>query len=196
MTDTDRRLVVGLRNPGDRYVGTRHNVGAAVVELLLSRHGAKLKRGRRSVRAEVAELSISGRSVVVALPNTFVNNSGEAIGPLARYYGVDPEDVLIIYDDIDLPLAKLRVRFGGSAGGQNGIKSAIVGLGTQDFWRLKIGVGRPRGRTSPAAHVLSRFPKNQREQVSVTIEHAADLAETFITDGGDTARQRAGELNP
>ncbi len=196
MTDTDRRLVVGLRNPGDRYVGTRHNVGAAVVELLLSRQGAKLKRGRRSLRAEVAELSIHGCGVVAALPNTFVNNSGDAIGPLARYYDVDPSDVLIIYDDIDLPFAKLRVRFGGSAGGQNGIKSAIEGLGTQDFWRLKIGVGRPRGRTSPSAHVLSRFPKSQREEIGVTIEHAADLAEIFIIDGGDTARQRAGELNP
>jgi peptidyl-tRNA hydrolase, PTH1 family len=195
MPDGDRRLVVGLRNPGDRYEGTRHNVGAAVVDILLSRHGAKLKRGRRSLRSEVAELSMHGHGVVMALPNTFVNNSGEAIGPLARYYDIDPAEVLIVYDDIDLPFAKLRVRFGGSAGGQNGIKSAIVGLGTQDFWRLKIGVGRPRGHTSPAAHVLARFPKNQREEIGVTIEHAADLAETFVTDGGDTARQRAGELN-
>lgn len=196
MADAGRCLIVGLRNPGTRYERTRHNVGAAVVEQLLSQRRLKLRRGRRSLRADTVETSIDGHGVVIALPNTYVNESGSAIGPLVRYYRVETSNVLVIHDDIDLPFGKLRVRFGGSAGGQNGIKSTIESLGSTEFWRLKIGVGRPRQGARPAAHVLSRFARKERDAIAVTIKRAADLAELFVTNGGDSARQRAGELRP
>ena len=196
MADAGRCLIVGLRNPGTRYERTRHNVGATAVEQLLFQNGLQLRRGRRSLRADTVETSIGGHSAVIALPNTFVNESGSAIGPLVRYYKVETLNVLVVYDDIDLPFAKLRIRFGGSAGGQNGVKSMIESLGTKEFWRLKIGVGRPRPGVRPADHVLARFAKKERDAIAVTIKHAADLAELFVTNGGDAARQRAGELGP
>lgn len=186
-------LVVGLRNPGSRYDGTRHNVGEEVVRAVAS--GAKFKRARLGIRADIAEVRFGGDRAVLALPRTFMNECGQSIAPLARYERVDGNRLLLVHDDIDLPFGKLRVQFGGGAGGHNGIRSAAGSLGTNDFWRLKIGVGRPPDRVDPADYVLNRFAKVERSAVDDAVIRAARVVEVFTIDGGETARQTAGELN-
>ena len=138
-------LVIGLRNPGDRYRDTRHNIGGDVVAVMANRHGASLKRARRTIRAEVAELRIGGVRTVLAMPTTFMNEAGQAVAPLLRYFGAEPQDVLVIHDDIDLPFTKLRLQFNRGSGGNNGARSIIRSIGTREFWRLKCGVDRPPG---------------------------------------------------
>jgi len=190
-----RPLIVGLRNPGPKYQATRHNLGAEVVQLLAERHGASFKKAKRFVRAQVAELRIGDTPAVLALPTTFMNEVGQAIAPLVRYYGTHHEQLLIVHDDIDLPFAKLRVAYDRGAGGNNGVASVVQSLKAQDFWRLKCGVGRPPGKMDPAAFVLKRFAAKERPEIDVSIQLAADVVEVFIADGGDAARQRAGEFN-
>ncbi|MEN8112763.1 MAG: aminoacyl-tRNA hydrolase [Actinomycetota bacterium] len=186
-------LVVGLRNPGSRYDGTRHNVGEEVVMAVAS--GAKFKRARLGIRADVAEVRFADDRAVLALPRTFMNECGQAIAPLTRYERVAGDRLLLIHDDIDLSLGKLRVQFGGGAGGHNGIRSAAQSLDTNEFWRLKIGVGRPPDRIDPADYVLGRFAKVERSAVDDAVIRAVRVVEVFTVDGGDTARQTAGELN-
>jgi len=189
------RLVVGLRNPGPRYDGTRHNVGGDAVGLLAGELGVSFRRAPQGIAAEIADVHVEGHRSVLALPRTFMNESGRAVAPLVRYFGVDLDDLLVAHDDIDLPFAKLRVRRGGSSGGNNGIRSTIRSLRSEDFWRLKIGVGRPPGRMDPAAFVLSRFGADEAPIMAGVVEDAAAVARVFLVDGGDMARQRAGELN-
>lgn len=155
-----------------------------------------LKRAKRFVRADVAEGRIEGRPVVLGIPRTFMNNAGQAVAPLARYYSVEPPDVLVVHDDIDLPFAKLRVQVGRGAGGHNGVASVAQSLGSKDFWRLKIGVGRPPGRQDPAEFVLKRFAARERPEIDLAVQYAADVVELFAARGGEEARQRAGELGP
>jgi PTH1 family peptidyl-tRNA hydrolase len=124
-----------------------------------------------------------------------MNESGQAVAPLARYYGIDPERTLVIHDDIDVPFGKLKVQWGRGHGGNNGVRSVIGSLKTEDFWRLKIGVGRPPGRMDPADYVLSRFRSDEAEAIDVAVYRGADVAAMFITAGGERARQFAGESN-
>jgi PTH1 family peptidyl-tRNA hydrolase len=189
----ERTLVVGLRNPGAKYDGTRHNVGEEVVNVLADRHGASFKRARLSIRAEVSEVRLGDQSVVLALPHTFMNDSGQSVAPLARYYQVPPERLLVVHDDIDLPFAKLRVQFGRGAGGHNGVRSLTGSLGTQDFWRLKCGVGRPPGSMDPADFVLRRFATAERRDVDLMAQYGADVIEEFVMNGGEAASQQAGD---
>lgn len=184
-----------MRNPGQRYERTRHNLGAEVVEVVAARAGARFKKAPRFIRADVAETRAGETRVVLAIPRTFMNESGQAVAPLVRYYSTFPDRLLVVHDDIDLPFAKLRVQSDRSAGGNNGVSSVIGSLGTQDFWRLKCGVGRPPGRQDPADFVLRPFSKKEREEIDLVIQFAADVVEMFVADGGDAARQRAGELN-
>ncbi|MEN8233741.1 MAG: aminoacyl-tRNA hydrolase [Actinomycetota bacterium] len=186
-------LIVGLRNPGSRYNGTRHNVGEEVVTAVAS--GAKFKRARLGIRADVSEMRFGDDRAVLALPRTFMNECGQAIAPLARYERVEGDRLLLVHDDIDLPLGKLRVQFGGGAGGHNGIRSAVGSLDTNDFWRLKVGVGRPPDRVDPADYVLNRFAKVERSVVDDAIIRAVRVVELFAVEGGESARQAAGELN-
>ena len=165
------------------------------VERFLTERDLTLKRARQGIRAEVAEVNVDGVRAVIALPTTSMNHSGQAVAPLARYYGAGLDRVLVAHDDIDLPFAKLRVQWAGGHGGNNGVRSTIGSLGTNDFWRLKIGVGRPPGRMDPADFVLSRFAAAEREDILVSVYRAADVIDRFITEGGETARQYAGELN-
>ncbi len=190
-----RPLIVGLRNPGPKYEATRHNVGAEVVSLLAERHGGAFKKARRFIRAQVAEVRIGDVPAVLALPLTFMNESGQAVAPLMRYYRTPRDGLLVIHDDIDLPFAKLRVSHDSGPGGNNGVKSIIRSLGAADFWRLKVGVGRPPGRMEPAAFVLKRFAAKERPEIDVSVQLAADVAETFAARGGEDARQHAGESN-
>jgi PTH1 family peptidyl-tRNA hydrolase len=181
-------LVVGLGNPGDEYRGSRHNLGAEVVELLATRHGARLRK--RKERALVDEVTIDGRRVALAIPLTYVNDSGNAVGALVRRFGVDPEQLVVVHDELDLPVAELKVKSGGGLAGHNGLRSIVEHLHTQDFQRVRIGVGKPVSKERGADHVLNRFGKRDRAEVDVTVEQAADAVETIIRDGVDTAMNR------
>ncbi len=181
-------LVVGLGNPGDEYRGSRHNVGADVVELLAERHGARLRK--RKERALVDEVTIDGRRVALAVPLTYVNDSGLAVGALVRRFGVSPEQLVIVHDELDLPVAELKVKSGGGLAGHNGLRSIVAHLRSQDFQRVRIGVGKPVSKERGADHVLNRFGKRDRTEVDVTVEQAADAVEAIVRDGVDAAMNR------
>ncbi len=187
-------IVVGLRNPGSDYEATRHNAGGDVAAILADRHGGKWKKARLGIRAEVAEVRLAGDKVALARNRTFMNDSGQALAPLLRYYRTPPADVLVLHDDIDLPFGKLRVQSNGGTGGHNGVTSLVKSFGTKEFWRLKFGVGRPPGRMDPADFVLKRFTAAERPEVDVLLQLAADLVELYFAEGPEEARQRAGEL--
>ena len=181
-------LVVGLGNPGDEYRGSRHNLGAEVVELLAKRHGGRVRK--RKERALVDEVTIDGRRVALAIPLTYVNDSGHAVGALVRRFGVDPEQLVVVHDELDLPVAELKVKSGGGLAGHNGLRSIVAHLHTQDFQRVRIGVGKPVSKERGADHVLNRFSKRERTEVDVTVEQAADAVETIVRDGVDAAMNR------
>jgi PTH1 family peptidyl-tRNA hydrolase len=181
-------LVVGLGNPGDEYRGSRHNVGADVVELLAERHGARLRK--RKERALVDEVTIDGRRVALAVPLTYVNDSGLAVGALVRRFGVSPEQLVIVHDELDLPVAELKVKSGGGLAGHKGLRSIVAHLHSQDFQRVRIGVGKPESKERGADHVLNRFGKRDRTEVDVTVEQAADAVEAIARDGVEAAMNR------
>jgi PTH1 family peptidyl-tRNA hydrolase len=182
-------LVLGLGNPGEEYVGTRHNVGAEVVAALASRHGGRLKRGRE--RALVGEVRIGGRLVALAFPQTYMNLSGESAVRLARRYGVeDPRRLVVVHDELDLPLGRLKVKVGGGLAGHNGLKSIKQHLHTGEFVRVRIGVGKPPGRQAGADHVLRRPGKAERAELQVSVEEAADAVETIVLEGPEAAMTR------
>jgi peptidyl-tRNA hydrolase, PTH1 family len=181
-------LVVGLGNPGDEYVRTRHNVGAEVVELLARRHGARLKKGKE--RALVDQVQVGGHRVALAIPLTYMNDSGDALRLLARRYSVAPEQIVVVHDELDLPVAALRVKSGGGLAGHNGLRSIKSHLHSDAFQRVRIGVGKPVSKERGADHVLNKFTKRERAEVDVTIEQAADAVETIVADGVDAAMNR------
>jgi PTH1 family peptidyl-tRNA hydrolase len=178
-------LVVGLGNPGDEFARTRHNVGAEVVELLADRHGAKLKKGKE--RARVDQVNIDGKRVALAIPLTYMNDSGESVRLLVRRYGVEPDQVVIVHDELDLPVATLRVKAGGGLAGHNGLRSIKAHLHSDEFLRVRIGVDKPQSKERGADHVLNRFGKRERDEIDVTIAQAADAVEMIATDGVDRA---------
>lgn len=184
------RVIVGLRNPGSDYEGTRHNVGAEVAQLLVDRHDAGFRRGPSRLRAELADVRLDGRRVLVMLPLSFMNESGGPVRAVLDYHGVDPDDMLVIHDDIDLPFGRLRLQTGGGTGGHNGLKSLERSLATREFHRLKVGVGRPPERMDPASYVLQRFAKAERPEVDRQVEDACAVAERWIADPR-TAREMA-----
>jgi PTH1 family peptidyl-tRNA hydrolase len=191
------KVAVGLRNPGSEYEGTRHNVGAEVLAVLARRHDARFKRSILRTRCEVAELGRVGSDrLVLAAPMSFMNESGGPVSAAIRYYKADLEDVLVIHDDIDLPFARLRLQVGGGSGGHNGIRSLEGSLGTREFARLKVGVGRPPGRMDPADYVLSRFTKAEREEVDLLVEDAADVVERWTEDVDRAVEQAANRRPP
>ena len=182
-------VVVGLRNPGDRYAGTRHNVGAEVVECLAHRLDADIGRGPKGIAARVGTARVGDRQVRLVLPTTFMNESGPPTQAIAAYFGAGPDDLLVCHDDIDLDFARLRIAHDRGAGGHNGIRSIAGSLGTEAFWRLKLGVGRPPGRMDPAAFVLARFSADERGEVDLLVEDAADVVEAWLA-----SPERAREL--
>jgi len=179
------KAIVGLGNPGADYEGTRHNVGFDVVDALAGRWQARLRSWKST--ADVAV--VSGRDVVLVEPRTFMNLSGQAVRAVADYYHIEPHDVLVVVDEAQLPLGRLRLRRSGSAGGHNGLKSVIEHLGTE-FPRLRIGVDRGDRRSDLADRVLSRFPPSEREVIEAAVARAADAAETFVSDGIELAMSR------
>jgi len=167
-----------------------------VVAALCERHGGRFKRARHFVRADVAEIRIDGTRAILAVPRTFMNEAGGAVAPLVRYHNGELDDLVVVHDDIDLPFAKLRLHHDRGSGGNNGARSVISALGTTAFWRLKCGVGRPPGTMDPAVFVLRRFAAAERDEVAHVVAAAGDVLERFVTDGGEAARQAAGELSP
>lgn len=178
-------LVVGLGNPGPEYAKTRHNVGAEVVELLAKRHGAKLKKGKE--RALVDEVRVEGARVALAIPLTYMNDSGDAVRLLAHRYGVEPEQIVIVQDELDLPVAALKLKAGGGLAGHNGLRSIKSHLHSDAFLRVRIGVNKPASKTQGADHVLNKFGKRERAEIDVTLERAADAVEAIVRDGITTA---------
>lgn len=187
-------LVVGLGNPGEKYASTRHNVGEDAVRLLAERHGVTLKGGRHN--ALLAETRFAGpggveQRTALAFPITFMNESGRAVAALVRRFRIEsPEQIIVIQDELDLPPGTLKVKAGGGLAGHNGLRSITQHLRTQDYLRVRIGVGKPDSSHVGKVHVLSKIPKGQRDLFDTTIADAADAVELIIADGVDAAMQR------
>lgn len=184
-------LVVGLGNPGAEYEGTRHNVGADVVALLSRRHGSGRLRPEKGQRASIEEVRIDGARVALAVPSTYMNESGDAVRPLMRRFGiVDPTRLIVVHDELDLPPGKVKVKAGGGLAGHKGLQSIRGHLRTPDFLRVRVGIGKPPGRQSGADYVLRRPGKAEKEALGVAVETAADAVETIATHGVDAAMNR------
>lgn len=182
-------LVIGLGNPGPEYEHSLHNAGAATVAELARRGGTTLRKGRE--RALVAEVTVAGNRVALAFPLTFMNLSGEAAVALVKRFGIeDVGDVVVVHDELDLEPGIVRVKVGGGLAGHNGLKSIKQHLHTDAFARVRIGVGKPPGRSMGADHVLRRLPKALREDLAVSVQVAADAVEAIATDGADAAMTR------
>ena len=182
-------LVVGLGNPGQKYARTRHNVGEEVVQMLAERYGAKLKGGRDN--ALVGETRLEDQRVVLAFPLTYVNESGQAVGAMVRRYRIEsPDHVIVVQDELDLAPSVLKIKEGGGLAGHNGLRSIAQHLKSQDFLRVRIGVGKPDSKEVGRGHVLSRVPRRERELLDVAVVEATEAVETIIADGIDTAMQR------
>ena len=181
-------LVVGLGNPGDEYARTRHNVGAEVVEILAQRHSATLKKGKERARAD--QVRIGSSLVALAIPLTYMNDSGLAVAPLVRRYGVEPEQLVVVQDELDLPVGVLKVKNGGGLAGHNGLRSIKAHLHSDAFLRIRIGVGKPVSKEHGADHVLKKFSKRERSEIDVVLQEAADAVELIVADGVDAAMNR------
>jgi peptidyl-tRNA hydrolase, PTH1 family len=183
------KVIVGLGNPGLRYARTRHNAGFDAVDALAGRYGWKWESGRG--KTHIASGSVGAEKVVLAKPQTYMNESGLAVASLVRFYKLTPTDLLVICDDLDLPLGKMRMRARGSAGGQHGLEDTIRRLGSTDFPRIKIGVGRPaHGRDENVDFLLSTPRGDERLALDDAIARAADAAHCWLTEGIDTAMNR------
>jgi PTH1 family peptidyl-tRNA hydrolase len=183
-----RYLIVGLGNPGAEYQHTRHNVGFRVIDLLAERHRIDMRKTEK--RAFVGYGSIRDVPVVLAKPITFMNLSGESVAPLMRMLQLQPADVLVVYDEMDLPVGRIRVRADGSPGGHNGMKSLVHHLRTEEFPRIRIGVGRPGSGSAAVEHVLSKFQRDEIEPIRDAVERAADAVETVLAEGVQAAMNR------
>lgn len=182
-------LVVGVGNPGRKYEGSRHNVGFDAIELLATRFNASLKSSRD--RAVVAEINNDGQRFVLAMPTTFMNESGNAVGPLARRYAIDDAShIIIVHDELDLEPGVVKIKIGGGLAGHNGLRSISSHLKTQDFVRVRIGVGKPPSKEDGADHVLSRVPANERTVLDIAVGVAADAVALILAQGAQAAMQQ------
>ena len=185
---TDRWLIAGLGNPGPQYAGHRHNAGFMVAGILAARMGASFKRDRSGAAAATGLLG--GVPVTLARPLTFMNLSGRPVAALRAFYKIPPERVLILHDELDLPFGTLRVKSGGGDNGHNGLKSLRRSLGSGEFFRVRVGIGRPPGRQDPADWVLKDFSAAERKETDLLFERAADAVETLVTEGLEAAQNR------
>ncbi|AQP53959.1 aminoacyl-tRNA hydrolase [Vagococcus penaei] len=174
------KLIVGLGNPGAKYRGTKHNVGFITLDELAYRE--KIEFNKTQFEADTAEFFYKGEKIILAKPLTYMNESGRSIRPLMTYYNIPVEDVVVVYDDLDLSIGRIRLRQKGSAGGHNGIKSLISHFGTQEFNRIKVGIDRPSRSEEVVSYVLSTFPKETHEEMLAAVNLAVDAIQ-FWLDG-------------
>jgi len=197
MSQRDRRpgahLVVGLGNPGPRYAATRHNIGQMVADHIADASRARFGAARRA-RAVLVEgrIGIPGADerMILAKPTTFMNVSGGPVAALAKYYDIPPERIVVIHDEVDIPFDTVRLKLGGGEGGHNGLRDITKALGTKDYLRVRVGVGRPPGRGDTADHVLAPFDPTERRALDLLISDAADATQALILEGLTTAQQR------
>lgn len=187
--DGDRWLVVGLGNPESEYGGTRHNVGADAVRGLARREHVELSRNKR-VRCEIAEATVDGARLVLAVPAGYMNRSGDPVQAAAAWYKVPPERVVVCHDDLDIEVGSIRLKRGGSHAGHRGLKDLDRALGSADYLRVRIGVGRPPGRMPARDHVLKRFTASEREEIDVTLAEVGDAVVGLVTEGLEPMQNR------
>jgi len=188
--DADQWLVVGLGNPGPAYAGNRHNVGQMVVDLLAQRLGGVFKRHRSNAMVAEVRSAPGGPRLVLAKPLSYMNVSGTAVAGLARFFKIPPARIIVVHDELDIPFDTLRLKIGGGPGGHNGVKSLAVNLGTPEFIRVRVGIGRPPGRQDPADFVLKDYTAVERKELPRIIDEAADAVELVVRDGLEAAQQR------
>jgi PTH1 family peptidyl-tRNA hydrolase len=182
-------LVVGLGNPGPGYAGNRHNVGAMVLDELAERAGIRLSPGKGArARALSGEGRLAGRRVILARPTTYMNESGGPVRGLLDYHHLDPADLVVIHDELDIPFAAVRLKRGGGEGGHNGLRSISRSIGTRDYLRVRVGIGRPPGRQDPADFVLKDFSATERKELGLLLVEAADATEFLLERGLEAAQ--------
>lgn len=187
--NADTALIVGLGNPGPQYETTRHNVGFMVADVLAGRIGAQFSSHKKS-NSDIVQARLGDRSVIVAKPRTFMNLSGQPVASLARFFSVDPANIVIVHDELDIDFGTIRLKLGGGEGGHNGLRSTTQHLGTKDYLRVRVGVGRPPGRMDPASYVLKPFSSSERKDLGVIVEEAADAAELVLRVGLEAAQNQ------
>ena len=178
------KLIVGLGNPGQEYKDTRHNLGFSVLELLSERSGIRLSSSKFS--AESGQGTLAGERCILMRPQTFMNLSGQAVGPAAHFYKITPEDLIVIHDELDLPTGQIQLKRGGGTGGHNGLKSIVQCLGSNDFIRVRIGTGKPQGpgaKEKVVGFVLGKFSESEKTIMDQTIRQAADAVESILSQG-------------
>jgi len=186
----DTWLIVGLGNPGPRYEATRHNVGQMVIDELARRRSESLRSHKAGARVAESWLRPGGAKLVLAKPNSFMNVSGGPVAGLASFYSVPPERVVVVHDELDIPFDSLKLKVGGGHGGHNGVRDVVKALGTPDFPRVRVGIGRPPGRQDPADWVLDPFGSAERQTLPIMIGDAADAVELLVGEGLLAAQQR------
>ena len=182
------KMIVGLGNPGNEYAGTRHNVGWMLVDALAEHLGINEWRSRE--KGMVAEGRIGSEKILLVKPLTYMNNSGECVGPLMRWYKLEPEDIMAAHDDMDIPIGTIRIRKKGSAGGHNGIKSLLSHIGSEYFGRVRIGIGRPQPGWSVINHVLAKFNDQEQEKIGDAIKQLIPAVECMVLEGPDMAMNK------
>ena len=186
--DRSMKLIIGLGNPGERYRHTRHNVGFRCIDLLARRWDIRLRE--RRAKAVLGRGHHLGREVVLAKPRTFMNNSGDAVAYLLTRFGLKPADIMVIYDEMDLPVGRLRIRPGGSPAGHNGIRSIIGELRTQEFPRIRVGIGHPGLQGGQVSHVLNRFSDEEAPEIARVVQQVADALDCLLTENITVAMNR------
>jgi PTH1 family peptidyl-tRNA hydrolase len=186
----DSWLVVGLGNPGLGYAANRHNVGEMVVAELGNRFSAKFKRHKANAMVAEVRAGIGGPKLILAGTNTFMNLSGGPVANLLKFYKLDPEQLIVVHDELDIPFDSVRLKFGGGHGGHNGIRDILAATGTGDFIRVRIGIGRPPGRQDAADYVLKDFSSTEKKSLPIVLADAADAVELIATEGLAAAQQR------
>ena len=182
----DRFLVVGLGNPGPRYAGTRHNAGFLVLDLLAERMGTRFKAHKS--RSDVVEGRLGGAPVALAKPRSYMNESGGPVVGAARFYKVPVESIVVVHDELDLPYGALRLKRGGGDGGHNGLRSITSALGSKEYLRVRLGIGRPPGRHDPADYVLREWSSAERKDLGYHVDRAADAVEALLSAGLEAAQ--------
>ncbi|WP_168915187.1 aminoacyl-tRNA hydrolase [Microcella flavibacter] len=190
MAEENVWLVAGLGNPGPGYAGNRHNVGQMALDELADQVGARFSRHRTTTMLAEGRLRPGGPKLVLIKPMSYMNTSGGPVSSAAQYFGIPPERTIVMHDDLDLPFETIRLKADGGHGGQNGVRDVIKALGTPQFLRVRIGIGRPPGRQDPADYVLKDFAAAERSRLSIVLGDAADAVQDVIDDGLTAAQQR------